>query len=128
MRRGPSATSSAGRPSTSPDAAPDPANAAGCRGSSRRVASEAVLDVVLGQRYRVVRLLGQGGMGAVYEAEDTREGRTVAVKVITGDLGRSTTLLGRFEQERRAAAAIDSPHIARFLDAGTDHDRPFMVM
>ena len=44
---------------------------------------------VLRQRYRVLRLLGQGGMGAVYEAEDTREGGSVAIKVITGDLARS---------------------------------------
>ena len=43
---------------------------------------------VLRQRYRVLRLLGQGGMGAVYEAEDTREGGSVAIKVITGDLAR----------------------------------------
>jgi serine/threonine-protein kinase len=87
-----------------------------------------VIDRVLGQRYRVLRLLGQGGMGAVYEAEDTRAGGSVAVKVITGDFARSDALLLRFEHERQAAGSIDSPHIARLLDAGTDGDAPFMVM
>ena len=83
---------------------------------------------VLRQRYRVLRLLGQGGMGAVYEAEDTREGGSVAIKVITGDLARSEALLQRFEHEQLAARAVDSAHIARVLDAGTDDDAPFIVM
>jgi serine/threonine-protein kinase len=87
-----------------------------------------VIGRVLASRYRIVRLLGQGGMGAVYEADDLAQGGRVAVKVITGDLARSEALVQRFEHERLAASAIDSAHIARLLDAGTDGDAPFIVM
>lgn len=87
-----------------------------------------MIGSVIGQRYRVVRILGQGGMGVVYEADDLVGGARVALKLITGDLARNASLVVRFEQERKVAAAIDTPHIARLLDSGTDGDRPYMVM
>ena len=86
---------------------------------------------IVGKNYRIVRLLGRGGMGAVYEAERLDDGARVAVKVIEGarvhdDPGR----FGRFQREARAVGAIDSEHIARLIEAGTDEasDAPFMVM
>src|SRR4051794_39681217 len=54
---------------------------------------------ILGERYRIHRLLGQGGMGTVYEAEDTTTGQRVAVKVIHKDWRLSSTLIGRFHRE-----------------------------
>src|SRR5262249_4447677 len=80
-------------------------------------------------RYRVVRLLGAGGMGVVYEAEQTEPGRRqVALKLIRPGLG-SKQILARFEAERQALALMDHPHIARVLDADTtETGRPYFVM
>ena len=79
--------------------------------------------------YRVRELLGEGGMGAVYVAEQ-RElvKRRVALKVIK--LGMDTReVVARFEAERQALALMDHPNIARVLDAGaTAEGRPFFVM
>ncbi|HYC32252.1 MAG TPA: protein kinase, partial [Gemmatimonadales bacterium] len=79
--------------------------------------------------YRIVRLLGQGGMGAVYAAEQTEPfRRTVALKVIRPGMG-SDDVLARFEQERRALAVMDHPNIAKAHDAGTTEDGlPYFVM
>ena len=85
---------------------------------------------VIGGRYRVVRKLGQGGMGSVFLAVDETNGRTVAVKTIISDLARDPTLMGRFEREAKAAAALDTPHIVAVLDAGRDETAglSYMVM
>jgi eukaryotic-like serine/threonine-protein kinase len=89
-----------------------------------------VIGTTIGGKYSVVRQLGEGGMGAVYEARHTGTGRRVAVKVITGDLGTDPELAARFELEARAAGAIESEHIAQVLDVGRDDARgaPFLVM
>ncbi len=85
---------------------------------------------VVGQRYQIVRLIGAGGMGSVYEAVDAITGARVAVKLITAETARNATLMGRFEREARAAATIDTPHIVKVLDAGmvAGDDVPFLVM
>jgi eukaryotic-like serine/threonine-protein kinase len=87
-------------------------------------------DSVIGARYQVVRLLGAGGMGSVYEAIDAQTGARVAVKVITAEAAASETLMSRFAREAEAAAAIDTPHIVRVYGAGRDEERrlPFLVM
>ncbi|MEP7121010.1 MAG: serine/threonine-protein kinase [Byssovorax sp.] len=79
-------------------------------------------------KYRLDRLLGEGGMGSVYLARDLAEGRDVAVKVLTAYANESATVVERFHRESRAALSIDSPHIARVFDAGTDAKGPFLVM
>jgi serine/threonine protein kinase len=79
--------------------------------------------------YRLVRLLGEGGFGSVYVAEQVEPlRRTVALKVIK--LGMDTRqVIARFEAERQALAMMDHPGIARVLDAGaTDAGRPYFVM
>jgi serine/threonine-protein kinase len=85
---------------------------------------------VLGQRYQIVRLIGAGGMGSVYEAIDSVTHARVAVKLITAETAKNATLMGRFEREARAATSIDTPHIVRVLDAGKDAESelPFIVM
>jgi serine/threonine-protein kinase len=90
-------------------------------------------DLNIGQPvgpYRLVRLLGEGGMGAVYLAErdDLEFHHPVAVKLV--QRGRATpALVRRFREERRILASLDHPHIARFLDAGaTAEGLPYLVM
>ena len=69
-------------------------------------------------RYRIIRLLGEGGMGAVYEAEQENPRRTVALKVIKPGLA-SASLLRRFEQEAHALGRLQHPGIAQIYEAGT---------
>ncbi|MBL8609153.1 MAG: serine/threonine protein kinase, partial [Myxococcales bacterium] len=82
---------------------------------------------LLGGRYRVVRLVGRGGMGAVYEAVDERARRRVALKVLLGVDGAGVE---RFRREAQAAAALGHPHIVAMLDfsAGAPGEPPFLVM
>ncbi|WP_438000962.1 serine/threonine-protein kinase [Sorangium sp. So ce185] len=85
----------------------------------------------LNGRYLLGSLLGEGGMGAVYEAEDLAEKRRVAVKLINPERAeRSGSAIGRFEREARVAGGIDTDHIARVLDSGKDAESgaPFMVI
>lgn len=76
-------------------------------------------------RYRLVRPLGRGGMGAVFEAEHVDLGKRVAIKVMhAADEGAARRLV----REGRAAAAIHHPHVVRVDDVGTDLGRPYLVM
>ena len=79
--------------------------------------------------YRLVELIGEGGMGAVYLAQQTEPlDRLVALKVIKAGMD-SRFVLARFEAERQALALMDHPNIAKVLDAGaTPEGRPFFVM
>jgi serine/threonine protein kinase len=86
-------------------------------------------DLPLVEGYRLKRLLGEGGFGQVYEAEQLAPiRRPVAMKVLRQ--GCSTReLLARFEQERQALALMNHPHIARIFDAGeTEDGRPYIAM
>ncbi|HZF52135.1 MAG TPA: protein kinase [Polyangiaceae bacterium] len=84
---------------------------------------------VIESKYRIVRLLGQGGMGAVYEGENTRISRRVAIKVLHTSLAAKETLVRRFEQEAKAAGLIGSEHIVEVLDIGSlPSGELFMVM
>src|SRR5215471_7204738 len=71
---------------------------------------------VIRGKYRLVRLLGDGGMGAVYEASHEMLGTRVAIKVLHPDLARRTGLVDRFMQEARVAAQIKSPHVVHVTD------------
>jgi eukaryotic-like serine/threonine-protein kinase len=85
---------------------------------------------VIGGKYEVLGQLGQGGMGAVYEARHTGTGRRVAVKEIVGDeLKKDPQIIERLQREARATGAIESQHIALMLDSGVDDKgNPFLVM
>lgn len=79
-------------------------------------------------RYRVVALLGQGGMGAVYRAEHRRMERLVALKVINPGLIRNPATVQRFQQEVRAAARLHHPNIVTAFDADQAGEWHFLVM
>ncbi|HZN65835.1 MAG TPA: serine/threonine-protein kinase, partial [Tepidisphaeraceae bacterium] len=79
-------------------------------------------------RYRVIRLIGEGGMGSVFEAEQVNPRRRVALKVIKPGMD-TKQVIARFEAEREALGRMDHPGIARVFDAGaTDAGRPFFAM
>ena len=79
-------------------------------------------------RYTIVRLLGSGGMGAVYEARHAELGKRVALKVLHPDLARSAEARARFLREGRIAAHLEHPHAIDVLDVGLHGDVPFLVM
>jgi non-specific serine/threonine protein kinase/serine/threonine-protein kinase len=79
-------------------------------------------------RYKLISLIGEGGMGEVYLAEDNEIGRRVAVKLVKSGM-KSKILLRRFHTERQILANLQHPNIARLLDGGTTDDGlPYLVM
>ena len=77
--------------------------------------------------YEVKSLLGSGGMGEVYRARDSRLGRDVAIKVLPSFLSSDSERLRRFEQEARAAAALNHPNILAVYQMGTYEGAPYLV-
>ena len=80
------------------------------------------------KHYQVEELLGQGGMGVVYRARDTRLGRPVALKVLPPEFTRDQDRKGRFLQEARAAAAVTHPAIAQVYDVDEGPEGLFIAM
>ncbi len=88
-----------------------------------RPAPELVLGEVLGNRYRIQRLLGRGGMGAVYLADDEVLGEPVALKIISSLWSADpTALVDRFRREASAARKVSSPNVIRIHDLGETRD------
>jgi serine/threonine protein kinase len=84
---------------------------------------------ILPDRYADPRLIGQGGMGRIYLAEDRELGRKVAVKVLDDRFANDERLRERFKREALTAARLSShPHVVTIFDVGEWHGRPFIVM
>src|SRR5215831_4234334 len=79
-------------------------------------------------RYKVISLLGQGGMGRVYLAEDIRLRRKLALKILPVDLAADKDRIRRFEQEALAAAALNHPNIAHIYEVGEEGAVRFIAM
>src|SRR5512141_1523704 len=77
--------------------------------------------------YEIVGAIGAGGMGEVYRARDPRLGRDVAIKVLPPAYSLDPARLHRFEQEARAAAALNHPNILAVFDIGQHDGAPYIV-
>lgn len=115
-------------------------SAGGCLASRDLMSSEpeptesapASDELLVGQKigkYEIVRPIGQGGMGRVYEAINTAIGKRVAMKFVDGEVAKNRDAVARFQREAQAASAVESAHIVEIFDSGeTEEGRPFIVM
>ena len=87
------------------------------------------IGTVLDEKYTLMRQIGRGGMGGVFEAQHLRLGQRVAIKFMRVEYVADPEALARFEREARAAARLTSPHVARIFDVGaTESGIPYIVM
>ncbi|MDB8792875.1 Stk1 family PASTA domain-containing Ser/Thr kinase [Romboutsia sp. 1001216sp1] len=85
-------------------------------------------ETVLGNRYEIIRKIGDGGMAFVYEAKDRLLNRTVAVKVLRPEFVDDEEFLGKFKREAEAVASLSHPNIVNVYDVGEDGKVHYIVM
>jgi serine/threonine-protein kinase len=88
----------------------------------------AEIGTIFGGRYRLIELLGQGGMASVYRAHDTQLGREVTVKLLRPEYLRDPDFSSRFRQEAQNAASLSHPNVVTVYDYGEDPSGPYIVM
>ena len=93
---------------------------------------ESIPDPLVGQvvadRYRIMHLVGRGGMGVVYKCEHTRMGKVMAIKLLHGDLARDPEIQRRFRREAQAASKLSHPSTVSIFDFGTSDGLMYLVM
>ena len=100
----------------------------GDRPSQRPGGAESLIGTVLSGRYLMERLIGEGGMGAVYQAQHTHMHKRLAVKVLHAEMSRLPEVVARFEREAMAAAHIEHPNVAAATDFGKLDDGSFFLV
>ena len=89
------------------------------------------MPLVAGQKlgpYEISAPMGAGGMGEVYRAKDTRLGREVAIKILSGEFSHNQNRMDRFAQEARAASALNHPNIITVHDVGVHNGASYIAM
>jgi serine/threonine-protein kinase len=90
---------------------------------------DGLIGTLVGGKYRVERLLGKGGMGAVYQATHQSIGKRVALKFLDRHAARDVDAVARFQREAEAASAVESAHIVHIFDSGVSADGlPYLVL
>ena len=116
----PAGTLKAGSPGVAwPNHRPgEPAARATSSHTNERIEGSSLPEIgsVLGGRYRLIELLGQGGMATIFRATDSQLGRDVAVKVLRPEYGRDPDFVARFRMEAQAVASLNSPNIVTVHD------------
>ena len=99
-------------------------------GAQSSASGQPILEsgAVLAQRYEIVKILGEGGMGAVYKARDIELNRMVALKVIRPDLARNQAIIDRFKQELLLAHQVTHKNVIRIYDLGEGDGVKFITM
>src|SRR3974390_407485 len=83
---------------------------------------------IVAERYRIVALLGRGGMGEVYRAEDLKLSQVLAIKFLPEALSKDESALARFHSEVRIARQVSPPNVCRVFDIGDADGVPFLTM
>src|SRR5579859_6716086 len=113
---------------TTAEGARAPAGRKAEKPSLRPGGPESLVGTTISGRYRIERLLGEGGMGTVYQAEHTHMRKRLAVKVLHPEMSRLPEVVARFEREAMAAAHIDHPNVATATDFGKLEDGSFFLV
>jgi eukaryotic-like serine/threonine-protein kinase len=90
--------------------------------------ADPLIGVVIAGRYRIVEPLGRGGMGVVYKVEHARIGKLMALKLLTGELGRDQELVGRFKREALMVSKLSHPNTVQVFDYGTSEGLTYLAM
>ena len=83
-------------------------------------------DRILADRYRLVEMVGQGGMAIVYRAIDLRTGHNVAVKILRHEYNQDAEFVGRFQREAEAASKMTHHNIVNLLDVGMEGENRYL--
>jgi serine/threonine-protein kinase len=90
--------------------------------------ADPLLGLIIAERYRVIELIGRGGMGVVYKAEHSRIGKVLALKLLTGELTRHNEQVVRFKREALMASRLSHPNTVQVFDFGDADGLAYLAM